>query len=295
MQGRGDAGSADEAPGGVLRQHTLQDGGQPLGDLGPAPPDRRHRRLDVGLHLQKHGLVGGARERRPAGQQLVQRAAQSIDVGAAIDGVTVQALLGGHVVEGAQELAGRRDRSFLPRPVPQPCHAQVENFHLAGRGQHHVGGLDVAVDQAVLVEVLQTEGRLPGHFTGLRHRQGPALPEEPGQAVALDQLQDEIRNALHLTRVTGRDQVGVRQPDGQELLLTEPRDDFAVPCQAGVAHLDGHEAPAAEVARLVDAGHAAATEFRQDLVTGQCRPALHHRPPRPLGGWRRFRVTGVRG
>ena len=179
-----------------------------------------------------------------------------------------------------------------------PHQAQVEQLHLSGGGQHQVGGLDVAVNQAVLVQVLQTQGRPPDHLTGFRQRQRTPLLNDPGQVVALDKLQDEVRNALNLPGVMSRDQIGVAQagaPYGQELLLTEPRDDFAVPCQAGVAHLDGHEAPAAEVARLVDAGHAAAAEFRQDLVTGQCRAGLHHRPPRPLVGRRRFRVTGVRG
>ena len=40
---------------------------------------------------------------------LGQCAAQRADVGAAIDGVAVQALLGGHVVLGIQEVAGQRD------------------------------------------------------------------------------------------------------------------------------------------------------------------------------------------
>src|SRR5947209_4561088 len=141
----------------VLKQALLKASGpvllpaflpEPLGGAGgtapPAPPEGRHGRLCVGLHLQVHGPVVGARERRLAGQQLVQRAAQRVDVGAAIDGVTVQALLGGHVVEGAQALAVRRDLFPRGRHVKVPRHAQVDHFHLSGRGQHQVAGLDIA-------------------------------------------------------------------------------------------------------------------------------------------------------
>src|SRR5207237_480773 len=95
--------------------------------------------------------------------------------------------------------------------------------------------------------------------------------------------------------VISGDQVGVRQPYGQELLLTEPRDDFAIACKAWVAYFDRHEALPTEVAHLVDDGHAPAAEFRQDLITWQCRPALHHGPHRWLVGRRGFRRAAGRG
>ena len=112
----------------------------------------------------------------------------------------------------------------------------------------------------------------PG-LIGKRRLPPPArdpLPSDPGQIVALDRFHDEVRGALNLSGVISRDKVGVSQagePYGQELLLTEPRDDFAVACKAWVAYFDGHEALPAKVACLVDKDHAAAAEFRQDLIT----------------------------
>jgi hypothetical protein len=295
LQGRDDADSTDETAPAVLGQHPLKGRGQPLRDIGAAPPDRRHGRLDMGLHLQERGLIGGARERRLPGQQLVQRTSQRVDVGAAIDGVTVQALLGSHVVEGAQALTMRRDLSARSRPVKVPRQTQVEQPHLAGGSEHQVGRLDVAVNQPLLMEVLQPESRLPDHFTGFRHRQGAPLPDEPGQVVALDELQDEIGDARDLAGVIGRDQVGVRQANGQGLLLGEPRGDLGFACHARVAHLDGHDALPAEVARLVDDGHAAAAQLPEDFVTGQGRPDFSPRPRGLLVGRRRFRAPAGRG
>jgi len=73
-----------------------------------------------------------------------------------------------------------------------------------------LAGLTVAVNDAVLVQVLQTKGRPPDHLTGFRRRQGIPLLNDPGQVVALDKLQDEVRDALNLPGVISRDQVGVR-------------------------------------------------------------------------------------
>jgi len=72
---------------------------------------------------------------------------------ARIDGVTVEALLGSHVVGSAQALAVRRDSS-LWRRREMSRHTQVEQFHLPGRGQHQVGGFNVAVDQTLFMNVL---------------------------------------------------------------------------------------------------------------------------------------------
>ena len=42
--------------------------------------------------------------------------------------------------------------------------AEVQNLDLAVGGQHQVRRLDVAVDEAMLVDGLQADGRLPGQF-----------------------------------------------------------------------------------------------------------------------------------
>ena len=169
MQGRDDFRGGGEPTIAILGQHPRQDHCQLLWDVRPPLADRRRRYLGMGLELliRRRKVRGG--EGRASLQQVVQRAAQTIDVRADIDRVAVVALLGGHVVERAEKLAGRRDLSFPTRIVHQPRQAQVEHLHLAGRREHQVGRLDVAVDQAVFMDVLQPEGRLPNYLASLRH------------------------------------------------------------------------------------------------------------------------------
>ena len=93
---------------GRLGQHPLDQLDQFVGQVAAELPDRRGGLLDVGHHL-----VEGARELRPAkrrlpGQQLVERAAQAVDVRADVHAVYVGDLFGGHVVGRAHRLVGGR-------------------------------------------------------------------------------------------------------------------------------------------------------------------------------------------
>jgi len=51
--------------------------------------------------------------------------------------------------------------------------------------------LDVAVDHAALVGVLQAQGGLAGEVAGVGGRERAALLDQPGQGNALDELHDQ--------------------------------------------------------------------------------------------------------
>ena len=62
----------------------------------------------------------------------------------------------------------------------KPGQAEVQHLDLAVGGQHEVRRLDVAMDQPVLVDGLQADGRLAGKFGGVGDwnaagRRSPAL------------------------------------------------------------------------------------------------------------------------
>jgi len=76
-----------------------------LGNVGPKHADCRDRLLQVGQHLLHRVVEGRAAERRLAGQKLVERAAQAVNVGADVHLMAVESLLGRHVVGGAHDLA----------------------------------------------------------------------------------------------------------------------------------------------------------------------------------------------
>ena len=88
-----------------------------------------------------------ADERRPSGDHLVQHAAERVDVGAAVDGLPLR-LLGRQVRRGPEHRRGLLDRLLR---VADPRDAEVRDLHVARRGDHDVAGLDVAVDDALVV------------------------------------------------------------------------------------------------------------------------------------------------
>ena len=89
--------------------------------------------------------------------------------------------------------------------------AHVEDLDdLAVGRQQQVVRLDVAMDQAALVGVLQAQRRLPDELARLRHRQRAVLLDQPGQVGrSFDVLHDEQVRAADLVGVEGADDVRV--------------------------------------------------------------------------------------
>ena len=114
FEGVGDFGWCGEAVGRVFGQHPVDDGGEFLGDFRPELPDGLDRLGAVGQHLRKLPKsrrlrkflrpVFGDGKRRPAGEQLVERTAETVDVGTDIDLMGVAGLLGRHVAGRAHDL-----------------------------------------------------------------------------------------------------------------------------------------------------------------------------------------------
>ena len=119
-----------------------------------------------------HVRDGLARERLAAGEALEEHAAERPDVGAPVDRLAAR-LLGAHVGRGAEDHAragarravsvGEADEVGLRvEPAPAPPLASPKSSTLtapAGR-EHHVAGLEVAVDDPRLVRGLERGGDL---------------------------------------------------------------------------------------------------------------------------------------
>ena len=115
----------------------------------------------------------------------------------------------------------RRHRASAGQVV-QPCQAEVENLDrplFLGRKQ--ISRLDVAVDEAVFVGVLQAERRLPYIVACLDRRQSAVLLEEVREIDAVQKLHGEKHRVADIREVDDTDNVRMIQADGGGNLAAE--------------------------------------------------------------------------
>src|SRR5262245_15300656 len=109
---------------------------------------RRRGRFDLRLHQLVFAL---AVERDAPGQHFVQKNSERVNIGARI-GLLSSNLLGRHVLDRSDEMTF----ASHPRCSEHSCDAEVHHLDGAGLGQHHIGRLYVAVNNAELVRVIDS-------------------------------------------------------------------------------------------------------------------------------------------
>ena len=210
-------------------------------------------------------------ERRAAGQEVIERAAQAVDVGPDVGTRGVEDLLGGDEVGGAEGLPFRGQAAVDLLLAGRLGQAEVE--HLDRRlvplaGEHQVARLDVAVDEPFLVGVLEPEGRLVDEVAGVSHRQRPLGLDHLGQVETFDVLHREDDALAQPDGGVRRDDVRVAElgdgPDLAEEAFEHPGAFHDLPPH----HLEHLVAAHQLVVGQVDHAHAAPAEFPLDLVIG---------------------------
>ncbi|MEZ5061445.1 MAG: hypothetical protein R2700_08020 [Solirubrobacterales bacterium] len=175
------------------------------------------------VHLRD--VLAAIPERRPAGQHLVEDAAEGVDVGAGVDALTLD-LLGRDVVERADEPAGRGQRGAarLVEPLRQ---AEVGQEGVLGRIlalprlDEDVAGLDVAMDETARVSDVEGTSDLCQQRRRARGVDRPARDQEAPQVGAVDQVHGHEEAAVLLPRVMDRNDVGMAQRHRDPRLRTE--------------------------------------------------------------------------
>ena len=235
----------------------------------------RGRRLLVGDQAQqRHGVVAG--ERRLPRQALVQRGAQAVDVGRRSDGIPVaERLLGAHV-EGRAEQRTRGGQ----RPAPDVLReAEVGHGHAAVRAHHQVARLDVAVDDALSVRVVERQGRVPHDAGRLARRERAAPLDQVGQVAPLDELHREPRQAAFAAGGADREDrqdAGVGQPRRGARLGAEPLDPHRVARGGRRQHLHRDASPERGLSRLVHDPHGAPAHLADQLELSEVVAGLGH-------------------
>ena len=102
-----------------------------------------------------------------------------------------------------------------------PGDPEVGDQRAAVLGEQQVLGLDVAVDHAVLVGVLERLGRLAGDPERVVHGELPLPPQPVAERLALDVRHGEPELPGGLARVVDREDVGVLEAGGELDLALE--------------------------------------------------------------------------
>ncbi len=186
----GDLGRALDPVLRPLGEQLVDDGRQLGRDLRIELANRPMRDLGDGVqHLERRC----AAEWRPAGAHRVQDAPHAEEIGAVIEGLA-PGLLGAHIKRRAGDVAGLRQ----PHVLGGAGQAEIGEQHPAGpRFDQNIAGLDVAMDQQLLVSGGQGGGNLPADLQGVADLERAALGVEPIlQRHAVDQPHHQKRDRI---------------------------------------------------------------------------------------------------
>ena len=262
-----------ESTGDVLLQallhqaaDLLRDAARELVDLrllvDDRPQDVRHRLPVEGptapQHLEEHAAE------RPVVRPLIDRLASG--------------LLGAHVARRPQEHPRLRHPrgqggglGVLPRVAREGVdphglgEPEVQHLDLSVGGHHDVAGLEVAVDDALLVGDLDGLGDLHADAGGFLHRQR-SPSDLLGEGLSLGHLHHEEALALDVLEAVDPRDVGVGERREDAGLALEPLQPLHVFGEALGQHLEGHVAAELRVLGPPDLAHAALAQLRAHLV-----------------------------
>ena len=260
LQGLGDLARLLGALARVLLEAAHQDVLELLADLRPEGARRLRDLVDDAVQ-DRLDLTG---EGRLADEAFVEHDAERVDVRAAVEGPRGD-LLGREVGDGPHERA-RLGEARLGGGVGE---AEVHHAHAHARAaflarDHDVGGLDVAVNDAARVAVVEGLGDLDADVHDLAEAQR-LVADESQQGRPPDQRHDEEERPLVSAEIVDRDDRRVVHLGDQLRLALEAL--FELGRQiARRDELDGDLAVEQRVARAVDDAHAAAAELPEDLV-----------------------------
>jgi hypothetical protein len=223
--------------------------------------------------VRDHELEQRAAERRPTGAQLVDHAAERVDVGPVIDLGRIDTLLRRHVKGRAKHVAalGQARR----HGGDELGNAEIEDLDqlAAGLGgdQVDVPRLEVAVDHIGGVGGVQREAELPADVEDERERQASLAVEPRRQALAVQVLHHEVGAAVAAAVLEHGDHAGMRDARRHGRLGEEARHGGGVGDQPLVQELDRDPVAALDVLGGEHRAHATRGQLADQAVVAQHR------------------------
>ena len=230
-----------------------------------------HRAWRVLQDRRQHRHVGVAAERPLAGRHLVEQDPEREDVGAVVERQALR-LLRRHVGDRAHDAPVLGDGLRLLGGVvarigvvAQLGEAEVEHLEPPVRREHHVLGLQVAVQDALAVRRAHGVGECDREREEALHREA-ARGDLLAERLALDELHRQEAQAVRfLDRVQHHD-AGMAERGDRLRLALEALDLLRVERHLRRQHLERHAPVEARIEREVHLTHAARAERLEDLV-----------------------------
>ena len=184
-----------------------------------------------GANLEKATLG----KRRSPSQTLEDHAPQGVNVARGGRRLTSHEL-GRHVIEGAQGLA----RSGQGSVGPPFGEAEISKQRLAGSIDEDVGGLDVSMYEAGIVESIETRAEAGGKIHDVGERLGAVGPSDICERSRLDISHDEVAEILLSARCKNRNEVLVTHLGRGTRLVFEPPSEDLIPHELLLQSLQGN-------------------------------------------------------
>ena len=202
--------------------------------------------------LRLPAVPGRRLERALARVGLVEDQAQRVEIGLRRGGAAVE-LLGRHVGGRAHDLG----RTAFRGPHGE---AEVGDAHAPLAVDHHVRGLQVAMDDAAVVRRGEPCAELAGDLVGLGARQPADALQERRQVLAVHVLHGQVELAVHQADVVDAADVGVGDLARVPHLAPEALEHVRAVGERTAQELERHGLRELEVIGAVDVAHAAAAE-----------------------------------
>ena len=219
------------------------------------------RRLGAAGDVHERDLLRGVRViRQVAREHLIEHDAEGIQVAARV-GIEALGLLGRDIVHGADGLPAALLVNVLERGD-----AEVSDLDHVIVRDHDVLRLDVPVDDAVGVRVLQRLADLRGVVQRLRGAEYTVLRHALFERLALDELHDNILRLAAVADIVDRNDIRLREHGDRVRLRLKAVFQLGIRRHLIAQDLDGNIAVQLVAHGLVDDRHTAAADDLQDLV-----------------------------
>src|SRR4029077_9528698 len=173
---------------------------------------RRRRVMD---NLQQSGGGAVPVERQRGGEKLGEHHAGGKNIGASVNGLAVY-LLGRHVAQAPDQLPGASHGL-----VPEVRDSEVDDFHAAVLQNHDVAGLDVAMNDALVVRVSQPVTDVANKIDLGDQAQRVVGVDDGIEDLPFQKLHHQVGIAFQIAQVVDSNDVGMLQIAGGLRLAIE--------------------------------------------------------------------------